>query len=167
MIHTGRIERTLIFLDREYGKNLSSYDKERPIIISKLALLEYCGGIEESFDEIARNCVRKKLKTSESRRLLEKKIQDTHGFTYKNCLQPLLAYSLGTIKLLDIEKKLKRNGNLIKLSTELGNLNSMRREAAHTYTTGRTSTFPSPSVVISSFRTTEPIIREIWQLVRQ
>ena len=57
MLVTGRIEKTLIFLDKEYSRHISSRDRERPAMNSKLGVLELSGWVEESFDEIARNGV--------------------------------------------------------------------------------------------------------------
>lgn len=166
MIHSGRILKTLSFLDREYNRHLTSADPERSVLYAKMAVLEYCGWLEEAFDEIARNCVRKKLRTKVSRNVLERRIRETHGFIYKQNIQPLLAFGVGTIRLIEIEKKLNRNGSLDKLKSELGSLNEMRKEAAHTFTSGRTSRFQAPSLVIANFKQTEPIVKRLWTLVR-
>ena len=75
MIHSTRIKRTLAFLDTEYNKSLLLSDQEIPILYAKMAILEYCGWLELSFDEIARNCVRRKLRTIAARKILEDKIR--------------------------------------------------------------------------------------------
>lgn len=110
MIHTKRIETTLHYLDSAYQSAMSCPDVHRPVIYAKLAILEYCGWIEESFDEIARNCVRSKLRTRNQRRILEDKINGTHGFSYNNNARSLLAHALGTIKLTEIESLLEKMG---------------------------------------------------------
>ena len=167
MINSGRIKKTLCFLDREYNRHLTSADPERPVLFAKMAVLEYCGWLEESFDEVARNCVRRKLKTVAKREVLEKRIDNTHGFKYKESIRPLLAIGLGTIRLLDIERQLDKDGSLERLRSNLGSLNQMRKEAAHTFTSGRTSRFEAPSLIITNFEQTEPTIRKLWALVRQ
>ena len=164
MLHTRRIKRTLIFLDREYNRHIASYDQERPVIFSKLSVLELSGWIEEGFDEIARNCVRRRRRTYRSRDVLEKKIKATHGFTYSRHARELLAVALGTVRLLDFEKTLDRDGSLTLLKSELGTLNQQRRSAAHTFTKGTTLTFDAPSITLARFFSVEPILQKLWQM---
>jgi len=166
MIHSSRLIRTLKFLDSEYKKNLTSYDPHRPLLFAKLAVIEYCGWLELSFDEIARCGVRKKLKTESSRDILEKKIKSTHGFSYKHHVRPLLAQSIGTIRLLQLEKEISKDGSLDMLSSNLGSLKEQRSEAAHTFVSGRTLKYNAPSVTINNFKKTEPIILEMWKWVQ-
>jgi len=165
MITFRRIERTLKFLDTEYNKCLLHKDQEVPILFAKMAILEYCGWLEITFDEIARNCVRRKLRTSSAREVLEEKISATHGFKYKEHFRPLLAYGLGIFKLKKIETELNRNGELQTLKINLGNMNKMRREAAHTFTSGRTSRFDAPSAIIANYSKTKPVLNKLWQRV--
>ena len=164
MLHTRRIKNTLIFLDREYNRHIASYDQERPVIISKLSVLELSGWIEEGFDEIARNCVRRKRGTYKSRDVLEDKIKMTYGFTYSRHSRELLAVALGTVRLLEVEKRLDKDGSLTLLKSELLTLNDQRRSAAHTFTKGTTRLFDSPSVTLSRFLRVEPILRRLWKL---
>ena len=166
MLNTNRIQKTLSFLEREYNKHISSYERERPMMYSKLGVLELCGWIEEGFDEIARNFVRRKLRTSRAPDILEKKIRHTHGFTYKAHSRELLAVALGTVRLLEIEKILDRDGSLSLLKSELGNLNNQRKSAAHTFIQGATSTFDSPSVTINRFHKVKPIFQKLWDMGR-
>ncbi len=165
MIRSGRIRKTLKYLDAEYNKNIANSDPQIPVLFAKMAVLEYCGWIEEAFDEVARTCVRGKLKTSASREILEDRIGRTHGFTYAASVRPLLSVALGTIKLRALELKLSRSPDLDRLKTNLGNLNAMRKEAAHTHTSGRTQSFQSPSVIIANLNQTEPVLKRICGLV--
>ncbi len=165
MIHTRRITNTLTFLDGQYNAHVLHRDTEIPVLYAKMAILEYCGWLELTFDEIARNCVRRKLRTVSSRQLLEEKISKTHGFTYENNVRPLLVYGLGTIKLLQVERKLDATGDLQALKSHLGSINKRRREAAHTFTSGRTSRFDAPSATISNLKRVEPTLQKLWKLV--
>ena len=119
MLHSNRIHKSLKNINREYDKSMSNNDYRWPIMYSKLAILELCGWIEEGFDEIARNSVRRKLKTKASRSLLENKIKRTHGFEYDKHAQQLLGIALGTVKLSELEKKLEKEGRLTVLKVEL------------------------------------------------
>ncbi len=166
MIHSKRIRTTLNFLDGEYHNHLLHRDAEIPVLYAKMAILEYCGWLELTFDEIARNCVRRKLRTFASRKVLEDQIDRTHGFTYNRNVAPLLVYGLGSVKLMQVERKLEATGELQSLKSHLGTMNQSRREAAHTFTSGRTSRFDAPSTTIASLNTIEPTLRKLWELVR-
>lgn len=167
MIYTKRIRRTLKYLNSEYKKNILHSDPQVPVLTAKIAVIEYCGWIENTFDEIAINCVRESLRTSESRKFLEKKISDTHGFVYKTHARQLLVVGLGLKKLIKIEKKLNKTGDLDLLKNHLGNMNTLRREAAHTYTTGQTTRYDSPETILRNFDSMEPIFQRLWQMVRE
>lgn len=166
MLHFSRIEKTLRFLDSEYNRHIVSRERERPAMYSKLGVLELSGWIEESFDEIARNGVRDKLRLLRSRDVLEKKILRTHGFSYKEHSRELLAVALGSVRLLSIEKELKRNGSLLQLTSELGALNKQRKMAAHTYVKGTTLTFDAPSVTLARYYKIKPVLQKLWTNAR-
>lgn len=165
MIQSGRVRKTLKYLDEQYQGNLTDPDVHKPVLYAKMAVLEYCGWLEASFDDIARNCVRKTLRTKALREVLEDKISNTYGFTYKANVRPMLAYGLGVIKLRSFEIELDRDGTLQRLKSELGSMNTLRREAAHTFTNGATSTYPSPNIIIGRLNTAEPILRRMWAKV--
>ena len=164
MLYTSQIRKTLAFIDREYNKHVTSYERERPIMYSKLGILELSGWIEEGFDEIARNCVRRRLKTTQARDILENKIDRTYGFTYKKHSRELLSIAFGTIKLLEIEKSLERDGSLSLLTSELEVLNRQRQKAAHTFTKGTTLSFDAPSVTIARFKKINPVLQKLWDI---
>ena len=162
MLHTSHILKTLKFLDREFNKHITSFERERPIMFSKLGVLELSGWVEEGFDEIARSCVRSKLKTGKLPAVLERKIDKTYGFTYKENSRELLAVAFGTIKLLEVERDLNRDGSLLILRSELGALNKQRNAAAHTFTRGMTLQFDAPSVTIDRFHKVRPVLQRLW-----
>ena len=164
MLSTRHISTTLSFCDREYNKYLTSRESERLIMYSKLGVLELSGWIEEAFDEIARNFVRKQLKPNETCDILEENIDTTYGFTYKTNYRKLLVVAVGAARLLEIEKRLDQNGSLLRLRSELGILNKQRNSAAHTFIKGTTSSFDAPSVTINRFLRIEPILQRLWNM---
>jgi hypothetical protein len=167
MIHSTRISKTLSFLEKMYQDHSLSYDRERPIMFAKLAILEYCGWVEAAFDEIAICGVRNKLRTRISRKHLEDKIKGTYGFSYAENARPLLLVSVGTDKLMTIEREMNKNGDLQMLTSNLGTMNKYRKEAAHTFTNGRTTYFQAPSVTAGALRSTEPILQRFFTLISQ
>lgn len=171
MLYTKRIYKTLKFIDQEYNKYSIDPDHNQPIMYSKLGILELCGWIEEAFDEIAINCVRSKLRTNSVRSQLIDTIENTYGFSYEKLFIHLLGFALGTVNLRKVETKFAKNGNLSLLKSELGQLKKQRNEAAHTYSkntpTGTTPTFYAPSTTIARFEKLEPIIKDLWHIVKE
>ena len=165
MIYTSRIRSSLDFLEQQYSLHVGSRQRERPIMFAKLAVLEYCGWLEESFDELARNCVRSKLRTKQSRDILEARIKITHGFVYQTQARPLIGFALGTVRLLRLERELARDGSLDVLRTNLEYMSQLRNRAAHTFTRGATSSYDAPSAVIRNFNQTSPILLQMWKHV--
>jgi hypothetical protein len=125
-----------------------------------------CGWLEESFDEIAHNCVRAKLRNVESRKLLIDKISRTNGFDYQQHAQPLLSHAIGVVRLIQIERDMERDGSLTKLKGMIGNLKPIRSDAAHTSIAGTTSTYPAPSIALQRFETCLPLMQKLWVLVK-
>lgn len=165
MIHYASTRALLRKLDKMYQESQGG-DLNLPIAYSKLANLEVCGWLEESFDEIAHNCVRAKLRTIDERKVLVQKIESTHGFDYKQNVRPLLAHAVGVIKLLDIEKKMDSDGSLALLKSTIGTLKPIRRDAAHTSIAGTTTSYPAPSLALQRFETCLPLVQKLWLLVR-
>jgi hypothetical protein len=129
--------------------------------------MEVCGWLEEAFDEIAHNCVRKRLRTLERRKFLQEKISATHGFEYNTKARPLISHAIGVVRLLEIEKELEEAASLTILKTTCSNLNKLRQDAAHKTLAGRAQTYPAPSVAIRHFETCLPIVQQMWGLVRE
>ena len=166
MLRYTNVRLSLELLDRQYRAEQGSGSSKMLIMYSKLAVLECCGWFEESFDEIAVNCVRSKLRKKCDRKDLEAKIKTTYGFEYKSKFRPLLIYGLGICKVLEIEKEIDRNGDLAVFQGILSNLNAQRQIAAHTTSNGVTQSFPDPSTMLSNYNRTLPIIKKFWQLVK-
>lgn len=165
MIRFLPTRRLLKRLDQLYN-DCDGTDATLPIAYSKLATLEVCGWLEESFDEIAHNCVRNKLRTLDKRKLLAEKISTTHGFDYGGQARPLIAHAIGVVSLLRVEREIERDGSLTRLKGSIGNLKILRRDAAHTSLAGATKTYPAPSTTKQTFEECLPIIQSFWSLVR-
>ncbi len=171
MLPVGRIHKTLKFIDEEYNKNLAHADRNRPIMYSKLGVLELCGWIEEGFDEIAINCVRSNLRSRESRSHLEYRISRTYGLSYEKLFTELLGFALGAVNFRRVEREFARSGNCQLLKDQLVELKRLRNDFAHTYTNiyrrGVTATFEAPSRTIKRFEIINPILQDLWKIVRQ
>ena len=153
-------------LDAQYRADQGSGSNRLLIMYSKLAVLECCGWFEESFDEVALNCVRSKQRFTKDRKDIEYKIKTTYGFEYSSKFRPMLIFGLGICKVIEIEKEIDKNGDLTVFQGILSNLNKQRQVAAHTSTDGLTQSFPDPATMLSYYNRTLPIIRRFWELVR-
>ena len=166
MINSIRITNILKFLDSEYNTHLLDDNSEIPVLYAKMALLEYCGWLEQTFDEIARDCLQRMPEASASQKAtLEKKIIKTHGFRYLQNVRPLLVFAIGEDKLSKIEKKLDATGDLTLLKSHLIDMSEGRNEAAHTFTPGTTRYFYAPSTTITYLNKNEPRLRKHGDLV--
>ncbi len=150
-------------LDRRYNKALQTSTPQDAIYFSKLAVLEYCGWIEESFDNIIRRSVKQKLKTMEFRQMLERTvIGNTYGFQYKKDFRPMLTKSVGLQNSEALESFLKNSGGFEMLISELDSMKLHRNTAAHTWVSDANQTYPAPSLIKGSLEKVHPILRSIY-----
>lgn len=157
---------TLKRLDLRYNQALLTPNPQESVYFSKLAILEYCGWIEESFDLIVRRSVKGQLKTIEFRQMLEcSVIGNTCGFQYKKHFRPMLSRAVGLRRMEILEKYLKDKGQLELLVSELESVKTHRDNAAHTWINGATRTYPAPSYIKSSFEIIFPIMKGIYSQV--
>lgn len=165
MISHSRLLKNLNFLDRHYKDCLTSSDVQRPVLFSKLAVIELCGWLELCFDDIARNAVRHKLRTYQSRKILELQIERTYGFQYDRHFRPMLCHAMGIIEFKKFEKSFEKTGDLDRLKASLSSLKKKRNDAAHTFVRGATNTFDSPEVIIKEVKDLSPILTRMWDYV--
>jgi len=163
MIVKGYIESTLQELEMLY---LQHQSVKKDIYYSKLALLELCGWIEESFDAIVKTSIIDKLKSEAYKNILKATIKKNYGFQYSNNFRPMLTKAIGLYKSEKIERKIDSSGKVQVLSTTLGNLKQVRDDNAHTFIRGTTTTVQSPSITISQFQRIYPIIKEFEREVK-
>lgn len=152
-------------LELEYEVALTSSDVNDPIIHCKLATLEYCGWIEETFDAIAHRAVKNKLKTQPYRDIARSEIQGTYGFSYKKHLRPMLSRIIGLVEMEKIETTLSLSSGFSRFLSELEQMKVHRDKAAHTWVKDTTSQFPSPSQIIGSLNAVYPQARRLYSEV--
>lgn len=164
MIVKRHILDTLTDLEERYTQ--ASTSSLEQIYYSKLAILEYCGWIEEAFDNIARRCVKNKLKTQPYKQMLEDSvIGGNHGFQYKTNIRPMMIKAIGLREMEKIEVYLKTSGKLEILISELDAVKVDRDNAAHTWVLNTTRTYPAPSVTKSRLNKIYPIAKEIYTYI--
>lgn len=166
MIIKKYIIQTLNDIDISFNNALRSPETQHSIYFSKLAILEYCGWLEEAFDEIVRRSVKGRLKTPDYRNMLNISIiGKNHGFEYKKHFRRMLMSAIGISNMEKIEIELKNTGEYDKLVSELDAIKTQRDNAAHTWINGAISNYDTPAYIKARFNTVYPIIRNIYSKI--
>ena len=149
MIARSYIENNLIQLDKLYNAAATSKGQ---LYYSKLAMLELCGWIEESMDDIVQKCANRILKLQSSKKFIKKEIiKRTYGFEYQRHFMKMLTSVIGLINIEKLDLKLDISKKT-KLESALSTLKVVRNSEAHTHLKGVTRSVDAPSVSISRFR---------------
>lgn len=149
MVDKTQIENNLTQINALFQKHIG--DNEAPYY-SKLAILEACGWIEESMDDIAMSCAKHHLANSENLSFVEKTIiSRTTSFEYDRHFRHMLMRVLGIINLERLEDSLDQH-KFTPMKSSLGYLKQRRDEQAHTYIKGTTPTIDAPSLTEKRFQ---------------
>lgn len=149
MISHSYIKRNLAYLDRVYRRTNSTTEAS---YCSKLAILELCGWIELSMDDIVlRGCVRA-LKQNSNRNAIREKVKYNYGFEYQKHFVSLIISLIGFHGYETIEKSVPDSVS-VSFKSELGNLKVRRNSLAHSYYRGTTNHYDAPSITIARYHT--------------
>jgi hypothetical protein len=148
------VESSLRELNIWYGEPTSIVD--RPKFISKLAVLELCGWIEEELDRILLNLENPIL--NDDRWVRTEIIGKNYGFHYEKHFRGMLCKLVGesVVRRTESQMDQKHPGELQQLKSNLGSLWVKRCSFAHAdMTTNVRSqiTFDAPSWAINQFTT--------------
>jgi hypothetical protein len=132
---------------------------------SKLAIIELCGWIEHSMDNIAEDFANRYLTTIAFKDIFSNVKKNTYGFEYKKNFRKMLSNTIGLHNMEAIELTLTATGEIAILEATLTALKTLRDDAAHTFI-GATTTYQAPSVTKSQLLIVYPILRKIGQKVR-
>lgn len=163
MICKSYLLKTLNQLDRLYN---SSKARQKTIFYSKLAVIELCGWIEETMDEIILRCANKCLKEQQSQKLIKNTVKTNYSFQYDN-FRKILMMIIGLVNLEKIEKKLNTTEKVTKLKTKLDSLKNSRNQAAHTHVKGILRTYDAPSKVKNDFLEIYDLLKDFDDELRQ
>ena len=149
MIGKTSILQNLNILERLYNNPKSH--KIMALFYSKLAILELCGWIEESMDDIVRCCANRKLRETQNRNFVTKTIiKGVHGFDYRDHFRFMLMQIVGLITIERIEKRIDQK-KLQIMQAALSSLKEYRNIEAHTHLKGTTRRLDAPSVTKKRF----------------
>ena len=149
MIAKSYIKSNLKQLDRLYG---SAGTQKKELYYSKLAMLELCGWLEESMDDVVQKCANRVLREVRNRNYVaEKIVKPTYGFEYEKHFRKML---ISVVGLLTIEKVEAKVDPVVyaRFTSALGNLKVARNKEAHTHIKGVMRTIDAPSVTLRNFQ---------------
>ena len=155
MVNYVDIENKLNYLDSTYLASMS--DPLLPILLSKTALIEFSGWIEQSMDQILYDYLDPHICETYIIKYIKDQIKKNYGFKYENNILRILSITIGAYNLENVFDKI--NINLLK--TLLDKYSNKRNNAAHTHTLGTTTTYDAPSVILNDFKCVKPIITAI------
>ena len=147
MVNKTRIQSNLNQIEKLYQKYTVG---RRGLYFSKLAIIEACGWIEESMDDIIRGCANKHLSDQKNLRVVEGLIKDTHSFKYEPNFRGMLIQTIGIINVEKLERVFDTN-KFIQMTSSLGELKQRRDDQAHTYIKGTIRTIDAPSLTKKRF----------------
>ena len=155
MVNYVDIENTLNYLDSTYLASMS--DPLLPILLSKTALIEFSGWIEQSMDQILYDYLDSHICETYIIKYIKDQIKKNYGFKYENNILRILSITIGAYNLENVLNKI----NIKLLKTLLDKYSNKRNNAAHTHTLGTTTTYDAPSVILNDFKCVKPIITAI------
>lgn len=130
-------------------------DKDRPMLLSKLAVMEFCGWIEEWMDGLIRDVNNACLRDPEWIEIHV--IKNTNGFHYAKHFRPMICRILGEHRVREFEAEFERQnpGALGQIQCDLGYLWTIRCKLAHADVAAHRSaqvTINAPSWTKNQFR---------------
>jgi hypothetical protein len=132
---------------------------------SKLAIIELCGWIELSMDNIADNFATRHLTCTPFKDMFSSIKNGTYGFEYKKNFRKMLSSTIGLHNMQSIELSLTTTGEIAILDATLSSLKTLRDNAAHTFIDA-TTTYQAPSTTKSQLLIIYPILKKIGQQVK-
>jgi hypothetical protein len=159
MITKSYLLKTLNWLDQLY--NDPTADDQKTSSYSKLALIELCGWIEETMDDIVLRCAKRCLKSPANQKFIKDEIiKPNSNFQYEAFRKKLMmVFGLATLE--KIEEELETTGKISALKGYLVNLKTSRNQAAHTHTKGTLTTYDAPSKTKYNFDRIYALLTEL------
>ncbi len=163
MIARSYISSNLDAINRSYLK-AASYRES--LLLSKLAILELCGWIEESMDDVVMRCATRHLKLQDNVNYCQNEfVNKTYGFDYHRNFRFMLIRLLGLIKVEKIEARVDQVKS-DRMKGALSSLKVQRNTEAHTHLKGTTRRINAPSVTIGQFQPLYEGLMEFDRVIR-
>lgn len=166
MVDYTTIRTILQKIEREYNNYMVSSDVHMPQLLSKLAIMEFCGWIEESIDEILHNYLDSHIVDLQVKNNIKVFVKDVHGLSFDKHIYKIFPLVIGANNwenVLDALGSADRNN----LESITNTYHRQRNSAAHVNTIiGVTPSYNAPSQVMLDFNNIESAIRVIETQVK-
>ena len=164
MIAKSYILENLRSLDFRYRK---AHSAKEALFCSKLSILELCGWIEESMDDVVRRCATRHLQEQDNRDFCEREIiRKNYSFDYHLNFRSMLIRLMGLVAVEKLEKKVDPNIHASMMAA-LSSLKTIRNAEAHTHLKGTTRILNAPSVTVGQFHTLYVGLTEFEREIRR
>ncbi len=148
MIARSYVQSNLKGLDRLF---LRAKTPKEALYYSKLALLELCGWIEETMDDVVVRCSVRCLADAGNRKhIKDGVVKRNYGFEYHRHFRQMLVQVVGLSTMESLERRFDHTKHARLIAT-LASLKALRDSEAHTHLKGVTHTIAAPSVTLSYF----------------
>lgn len=156
MVDYSSIENTIKRLDAEFATQIT--DPQMPMLLSKLAVMEFCGWLEVSIDEILNTYLNNHVVNQTIIRRFMKKI---NGFSYENHIYHIFSLVIGVNHWENVLAKVApQDRDYLESITK--SYSEERNRAAHVHTiAGVTTSYRAPSQVLADFFKIKPAIQTI------
>jgi hypothetical protein len=147
MISKTYILKNLKAINSKYIASKTAMDG---LFFSKLSVLELCGWIESSIDDMISRSIRCNITDPDYQKIGIDGLKQIYGFQFERNFRKVIISSVGVIGLYKIESKIDEveKDSLKRL---LNKLTIDRNSLAHTYIKGVTHQIDAPSITISHF----------------
>jgi hypothetical protein len=163
MISKTYIQSNLTKLEKMYNKSSSTQDS---LFFSKLAIIEMCGWIEISMDDIINRLAKRILRDISNLKYIEKDvIKRNYGFAYDDHFKKMLISLLGIYGVEKLESKVNPLFFTPMVAT-LKNLKTIRDQEAHIYIKGTTRSIDAPSITRSKFSSIFNGLKDIDEVLK-
>lgn len=164
MIARSYITSSLEEINRSF---LKAPSQKWSLFHSKLAILELCGWIEESMDDVVMRCATRHLKLDDNWDYCQREVvKRTYGFDYQKNFRFMLIRLLGLVNVEKIEARVDQ-GKRDRMVAALSSLKAQRDKEAHTHLKGTTRTINAPSVTIAQFQPLYEGLIEFDRVIRK
>lgn len=128
----------------------SSTSTTKGLFYSKLAILELCGWIEESMDDIIIKCAHRNIKDKRYQKEVNEIVKRNYGFDYEKNFRSMLIQVIGRVGVCKLERRIDPVKFQVLQST-LSKLKTYRDSEAHTHIKGITKRLDAPSLTKANY----------------
>lgn len=164
MINGRRMRQHLMLLDCKYNA-ASLSDPYEQVMYSKIAVIEFCGWLEESLDIVYEKMLsNSSINTPSVKRLLKKGVENTYGFKWERHVLKNFLSIQGAREYCARSTDPLISNQLAALQSFCDKYEKLRDQCAHKSNAySINTTIYAPSVVLNDFRQTRNALLQLYR----